>query len=56
MGLRGGTQDIRLCDYVITPSELHGQKIFDLASLDSSIKLGYEAASRVLEAISEKNK
>lgn len=49
-------QDIRLCDYVITPSELHGQKIFDLASLDSSIKLGYEAASRVLEAIGEKNK
>lgn len=44
-------QDIRLCDYVITPSELEGQKLFDLASLDSSIRLGYEAASRVLEVI-----
>lgn len=49
-------QDIRLCDYLITPTELEGQKIFDLASLDQSIKLGYEAACRVLEAAASKAK
>lgn len=43
-------QDIRLCDYVITPPALPGQKMFDLASLDRSIRLGYEAACRVLES------
>lgn len=42
-------QDIKLCDYVITPAELSGQKLFDLASLDRSIKLGYEAACRTLD-------
>lgn len=43
-------QDIRLCDYVITPPDLPGQKLFDLNSLDKSINLGYDAACRVLEA------
>ena len=43
--------DIRLCDYVITPRELTSHGIFDLSALDSAIKIGYEAACTVLEAI-----
>lgn len=43
--------DIQLCDYVITPRELVGQKIFDLSALDNSIKVGYEAACSLLEKI-----
>lgn len=43
-------QDIRLCDYVITPSGLSTHGVFDLSTLDNAIKMGYEAASRVLES------
>lgn len=48
-------QDIKLCDHVITPKEMLNQKIFDLGSLDQSIKLGYEAACRLFEAIAKKS-
>ncbi|MDE7179834.1 MAG: patatin-like phospholipase family protein [Muribaculaceae bacterium] len=47
-------QDIKLCDYVITPPELEGQKLFDLASLDQSVKIGYEVTCRSLEQILKK--
>lgn len=47
--------DIRLCDYVITPPELPGQKLFDLNSLDRSIKIGYEAACKVLNEVFSSN-
>lgn len=42
--------DIRLCDYVVTPRELSGHKIFDLSTLDHAVKIGYEATCKVLEA------
>lgn len=45
-------QDIRLCDYVISPGELSSHGIFDLTTLDHAIKIGYETASRVFENIS----
>ena len=47
--------DIRLCDYVITPKEMRHQKLFDLTSLDQSIKYGYEAACRLFEASGKKS-
>lgn len=45
-------QDIRLCDYVISPKGMSSQGIFDLKALDSAIKIGYETACRVFEKIS----
>lgn len=47
-------QDIRLCDYVISPGELSNHGIFDLTTLDNAIKIGYEAACRVFESIAQK--
>lgn len=44
-------QDIRLCDYVISPGRLSVHNIFDLTTLDQAIKMGYETACRVLEAL-----
>lgn len=46
-------QDIRLCDYVISPGELSSHGIFDLTTLDQAIKIGYEAACRVFENIAK---
>lgn len=47
--------DVRLCDYVITPGKLSTYKTFDMSSIDDAIKIGYEAACRVFEAM-EKSK
>lgn len=44
-------QDIRLCDYVISPGRLQVNNIFDLTVLDHTIKAGYEAACRVFETL-----
>lgn len=44
-------QDIRLCDYVISPGQLITHGTFDLTTLDHAIKIGYEATCRVLESI-----
>lgn len=46
--------DIALCDHIITPRELTAHKIFDLSALDSAIKIGYESACRMFEAIEKK--
>lgn len=43
-------QDIRLCDYVITPGGLANHGLFDLSTLDQAIKIGYEEACRVFES------
>lgn len=43
-------QDIRLCDYIITPDAISRHGVFDMSMLDDAIKIGYEAASRVLES------
>lgn len=43
--------DMSLCDYVIKPDALSSKKTFDLSGLDQNIKLGYDAASRILEDI-----
>lgn len=47
-------QDVRLCDYVITPAEISKHKVFDLSSLDDAIRIGYESACRVLEISCER--
>ena len=36
---------------MITPRELSSHKIFDLSALDDAIKIGYESACRLFEAI-----
>lgn len=43
-------QDIRLCDYVITPGGLANHGLFDISTLDQAIKIGYEEACRVFES------
>ena len=48
--------DIRLCDHVITPRELTDHKTFDLSTLDAAIKIGYEAACRLFEALGKAGK
>lgn len=45
------SQDIRLCDYVISPGQMSNHGIFDLTALDNAIKIGYEAACRVFESL-----
>lgn len=47
-------QDIKICDYMITPREIASYKTFDMTVLDQAIKAGYEAACRVFEAINSK--
>ena len=42
-------QDLKLCDYVIAPREMHKIKTFDLESIDNNIEQGYSAACKVLE-------
>lgn len=44
-------QDVRLCDYVITPGDMSGHKTFDLSMIDEAIRLGYDSTCRMLEAI-----
>ena len=44
-------QDVRICDYVISPGELSSHGIFDMTTLDQAIKIGYETACRVFESI-----
>lgn len=44
-------QDIKLCDYVISPQEISKAKTFDLTNLKRSVKVGYVAASKVLETM-----
>lgn len=44
-------QDIRICDYVISPAQLSSHGIFDIKVLDQAIKIGYETACRVLETV-----
>lgn len=46
--------DIKLCDYVVTPRDLTGHKIFDLTAMDQAINIGYEATMQLLEALNEK--
>lgn len=46
-------QDIRLCDYVISPGQLSSHGIFDLKTLDQAIKIGYETACNVFESIAK---
>lgn len=48
------TQDLRLCDHVITPHEVSANKMFDMSALDNAIKIGYETACRTFEAIAHK--
>lgn len=48
--------DIKLCDYVVTPRELSAHKIFDLSALDNAIRIGYEAACNMFEAIEKSRK
>ncbi|MBD5357645.1 MAG: patatin-like phospholipase family protein [Bacteroides sp.] len=44
-------QDLRLCDYVIENKRLAQVGTFDLSSIKKGVTAGYDAASRVLEAI-----
>lgn len=41
---------------MITPRELTSHKIFDLSTLDNAIKIGYEAACNLFEAIEKSKK
>lgn len=46
-------QDIRLCDHVVNVHNVTGVNAFELSSLRKGVVAGYDAASRVLEKISE---
>mgnify|MGYP001638104910 CR=1 FL=1 len=43
------TQDMKLCDHVIMPEAISESKTFDLTSLRKNVRIGYDAACRVLE-------
>lgn len=42
-------QDIKLCDYVISPASISKIKTFDMTSFNDNATAGYEVACRVLE-------
>lgn len=42
-------QDLRLCDHIISVTNMHNVRTFDLSSLKKGVASGYEAACRVLE-------
>lgn len=44
-------QDMKLCDYVIMPQSISESKTFDLSSMRRNVKIGYDAACRVLETM-----
>ena len=43
--------DLKLCDYVITPSALSSHGLFDMNTLDEAIKIGYETGCSTFERI-----
>ncbi len=44
-------QDIRLCDYLITPRDVQHTKTFDLSSIDKCIMQGYDSACQLLSTL-----
>ena len=44
-------QDVRLCDHVIEISQLSSVRTFDLTSLRRGVTVGYDAACRVLDKV-----
>lgn len=46
-------QDLKLCDIVIRPEGLVGFSTFDLSAIPKAVDLGYDAACRVLEALTK---
>lgn len=43
--------DLKLCDYIITPSGLNSHKIFDMTTIDRAIRIGYDTACKLFESI-----
>lgn len=44
-------QDIKLCDYMISPSPISRTKTFDLTSLKKNVRIGYVAACKIFETM-----
>lgn len=44
-------QDIKLCDHIISPQPISKTKTFDLTNLRKNVKIGYDAACKVLEKL-----
>lgn len=46
-------QDIQMCDYVIMPQPISRSKTFDIKAMRNNVKIGYDAACKVLEKIAK---
>lgn len=44
-------QDIKLCDYLITPQDVQHTKTFDLSSIDKCVMQGYDSACRLFSTL-----
>ncbi len=44
-------QDLKICDYVVSPQLISRTKTFDLTSLKKNVKIGYITACKILETM-----
>ncbi|MDE7412240.1 MAG: patatin-like phospholipase family protein [Muribaculaceae bacterium] len=56
MSKANALQDIKMCDYVVSPLKVVNTKTFDLSALRKNVQYGYDVACKVIEVILRKNK